>query len=382
MKLKALLMSGIIVSLLLFFNLNFCLGYSDSADCLDIVAGREEVVAEAAEVATGGSIFDAVDWKYQVRIIIGGTLVETRYCSYGEKIILADYIYNGFLIERWSYDSPVIDANGRLINTETVDVNATTVEVTVTQDTRIIGYTVAGEMRTCDRVYMDCLAVMWESGGYPDYVGGAYENDSKWTIYLKENTTENQEKIKGKLYDWQGNTYISCNFSHKELMDVRDKIIKNYVSTGSGIRSVSIACHQWQDGVTEPRVLVVMEGLKNYDSFAEKFYSKYGNKVVVGVYDAVSGVTYPTHAPEKVTVKSAKLKKKKLVIKWSEAEGASKYQIQIFRGKKKIKTVSVKKLSFKYSLKKKKAGKYYVKVRAYGKEAKRWGTWSKKIKAK
>ncbi len=380
MKTKLLIVSGMVLSLMFLFQLNYYFDCSGTIHSLDKASDRGGVVAEAAEVASDGSISGDVEGKYQVRIFIEGTLVETRYFSYGEKLIIENYSYYGVVVHKWSYKLFFTDANGGLIGIENVDVNNKSLEVMITQNLDISGKIT--EMRPGYGMYLQQLVDEWEQYGYPEYIGGAYGQGLDWRIYLKENTLAKQNLIEAKIYNGHNITYISCNFSHKDLVDVRDKIIKNYVSTGSGIRSISIACHQWQDGVTEPRVLVVMEGLKNYDSFAEKFYSQYGNKVVVGVYDAISGVTYPAHAPEKVTVKSAKVKKKKLVIKWKKAKEASKYQIQIFRGKKKIKTVSVKKLSFKYSLKKKKAGKYYVKVRAYGKEAKRWGNWSKKTKAK
>lgn len=232
----------------------------------------------------------------------------------------------------------------------------------------------------------------WEKDSYPEYIGGMYGSELNWTIYLKENTLERQQQMRERISSQYNLTFQGCTYSHKELSDVKYQIVQNYVATGSGIRSVSIECHQWSEGITEPRVLVILEDSVKYDFWSTEFSKLYGSKVVTAVYDAVSGYIIPAQPvesegtkvaqPHNISVKSAEIKKNKLVIRWKKSDGVSKYQVQIFRGKKKVTTISTKKLTCKYSIKKKKSGKYYVRVRAYGKDAGRWGQWSKKIKAK
>ena len=84
-------------------------------------------------------------------------------------------------------------------------------------------------------------------------------------------------------------------------------------------------------------------------------------------------------APGKVTIKSAKAKGKKAVIKWAKVKGAAGYQVSYSTSKKfkNSKKVSTKKTSV--TIKKLKKKKYYIRVRAYKLNGKKKvvGKWSR-----
>ena len=88
-------------------------------------------------------------------------------------------------------------------------------------------------------------------------------------------------------------------------------------------------------------------------------------------------------AAGKTVLKSAKGKKKAAVVKWKKSAGASGYQIQYSKDqnfKSGVKTVTVKKGStLSKTVKIKKKGRYYFRVRAYKKitDVKVYGSWSK-----
>lgn len=377
-EVKLVTLASLFVSLLLLGTLSPLVEVSEKGEGY---FGTDFMV-EAAETTTGGGIGKKTEGTYRINIFVDSVFVEERLCEYGEKIVLSDYQYQGKTVESWSYDQIYMDENGGVIGSEKIEVSGRTLEFTVKNHTNINGKTMFYEdtFRFGNKVYMNLLATQWEENGYPDYVGGAYKNGNNWMVYLKGDITENKGKLKEEIYDWELINYFECSYSRNELKAVESEINKNNPASFSGIRSVSITCQAWLDGITEPRVLVTMDSIQNYDVLAEKFAKKYGNKVMVGVYDEVLQVTFPPHAPKKVQIKSVRKKKNKLIIRWKKAEGAGKYQILIYRGKKRYKTFTSKKLTCKCSVKK--AGKYQVKVRAYGKKVKRWGMWSQKVKIK
>lgn len=94
----------------------------------------------------------------------------------------------------------------------------------------------------------------------------------------------------------------------------------------------------------------------------------------------VVGANSPTTGTAKL--KSVKGKKKAALVKWKKTSGASGYQIQYSKKKdfkSGVKSVTVKKGStLSKTLKIKKKGKYYFRVRAYKKvtDVKIYGNWS------
>ena len=88
-------------------------------------------------------------------------------------------------------------------------------------------------------------------------------------------------------------------------------------------------------------------------------------------------------AAGKTVLKSAKGKKKAIAVKWKKSAGAAGYQIQCSKKSdfsSGVKTVTVKKGStLNKTIKLKKKGRYYVRVRAFKKvtDVKVYGSWSK-----
>lgn len=151
------------------------------------------------------------------------------------------------------------------------------------------------------------------------------------------------------------------------------------------------ARYQWGgDGIHTYESISVKEdgsgwyvGEIELDSF--KKYAKVGIRFdtqKAGVYKfKVVGANSP--APGTATLKSVKGKKKAALVKWKKVTGASGYQIQYSKDKtfkSGIKSSTVKKGStLSKTIKIKKKGRYYFRVRAYKKVAdtKVYGNWSK-----
>lgn len=89
---------------------------------------------------------------------------------------------------------------------------------------------------------------------------------------------------------------------------------------------------------------------------------------------------------KKVKIKSAKYRNKKILLKYKRVKGAKGYQIRYSTSKrfKKSKTINTKKM--KYTIRKIRKKKYYIKVRAFAlhKGKKVFGQWSRRkiVKAK
>lgn len=72
---------------------------SDDAEGIKKSTEVQGVVAKASKTTSGSGISEDKTEKYQVRIYVLNELTETRTCSYGEKITLSNYIYNGIMVD-------------------------------------------------------------------------------------------------------------------------------------------------------------------------------------------------------------------------------------------------------------------------------------------
>lgn len=180
------------------------------------------------------------------------------------------------------------------------------------------------------------------------------------------------------------------------------------------VKKVFISCQEWGDGKKEPRLVVAVSSGKVYNEMVNVLKAKYGQMVEVAVLASNVPTTVPvstisptatpivtnspetaeeevnvTNPPETESIQSpllkkAKLKKHKVVLKWTKVAGISKYQIRISTNKrmKNPKTITTKKIAYQYRIGKKRSSQYYVRIRAYDRTKKDWSDWSKKVRVK
>lgn len=249
------------------------------------------------------------------------------------------------------------------------------------------------------------LLSSWENNGYPSYVGAVEGSGTNWIVYLKENTEEYQMLIRNQISSEFTVTFQSCNYSHEQLATAKKQIEQEYVTEAAsgGVISVYVRCQEWGDGVKEPRLVVAVESHTIYDKLSAQLQEKYGGMVVIGILSyhpvlEVPAIYPPTEdggvqddkwkkTSKSPKIKKARIKKKNLLLQWTKSAGASKYQIAITSNKKlknakSVYSIYTKKLTYQQKINKKANAKYYVRIRAYNGEAKRWGKWSTTAKIK
>ena len=225
----------------------------------------------------------------------------------------------------------------------------------------------------------------WENYGPNYYCDVKYVKEKDlYYVYLKENTEQNQKMVLSGIPDNMKVEFISCAYSRNELRQVIDEVTFNS-SQFAGVQYSAIEVVDLASGKSEPRVKIgILQS--NYDATSKKLVEKYGDKVYpVEASEDIAVPPAPFETPKQtvtptVKIKSVKLAKKKITVKWKKISTASKYKIVITKsGGKTVLSKTTKKTNCSYKIKGKVAKKYTVKVKAYNKSTKKWGAWTKQV---
>jgi len=133
----------------------------------------------------------------------------------------------------------------------------------------------------------------WEKEGYPDGIGGVYFDSTtdSYGVLVVDPSPQRIAELRGLLGDEV--IFTPCEFSHNELMMVRDEIVELMgMSTNSGIYGVGIGwtstggkVHGFGASGKEFRVAVSVDE-SVFDHYSAGFMSRYGERVYIEIGSA------------------------------------------------------------------------------------------------
>lgn len=183
----------------------------------------------------------------------------------------------------------------------------------------------------------------------------------------------------------------------KEGDSAKKKLFSSMISIAGKSRYASSFKKAYTGKALKPKVTVTYNGivLREGTDYSVTYSNnkKLGSTAKIkvkgaGQFKFISGTeTYKFKiVPSKVKVSKKKITKKKITLKWKKVKGVKKYEVKYSTKKKFTKktttTKTVKKNNI--TIKRKRKGKYYVKIRAFKKVGKKnvYGSYSKVITAK
>lgn len=136
------------------------------------------------------------------------------------------------------------------------------------------------------------LTNLWESGGYPNDVGGVFydsiSGSGKCGVLLTSLSDAREAEIRALVSEPNTVFFVKCSYSYNELLAVQKQIIQTYLHDG-GIVGCGVGWTTKDNHVKgfgesgfEMRVCVdVLEA--DYEKYTALFSELYGEKVYVGV---------------------------------------------------------------------------------------------------